>query len=60
MKKIFFAAMAMVAVFASCSKNTDQFTNVPQEGYGPQVQITLGTENGTNPFYYHLFDVPFL
>ena len=51
MKKIFFAAMAMVAVFASCSKNTDQFTNVPQEGYGPQVQITLGTENGTRAFF---------
>ncbi len=51
MKKIFFAAMAMVAVFASCSKNTDQFTNVPAEGYGPQVQIMLAPDPETRAFF---------
>ena len=51
MKKIFFAAMAMVAVFASCSKNTDQFTNVPEEGYGPQVQIMLAPDPETRAFF---------
>lgn len=51
MKKILFAAMAMTAMLASCSKNAENVTTEPKSGIQPQVQITLDAEAQSRAFF---------
>ena len=52
MKKMIFAAIAAGAVaFASCSKDAQNETYNPGAAGGPQVQITLGSDNQTRAFF---------
>lgn len=52
MKKIFLAMAAMTAILASCSKNTETGIELPNDGNGPQVRITLASQQlGSRAFF---------
>ena len=52
MKKLFFAALAATAIFASCSKNEPVTNNSAMTGDSPQAVITLTTEDASSRAFF--------